>query len=295
MLRRQLSDFGIHPALGFSIIVVAFFAFSVYLFRQSAYAGYLYAAIALSIASTYSEVNRNDFLKFTFSTKNYFKIRIVENLLTVLPFIIFLCIKKEIIPAILLIALASGITLYSTKSSFTITIPTPFYKKPFEFIAGFRKSLIAIFGAYFVTAMAILYHNFNLGIVSLLFIFFVCLSFYNEPENVFYVWVHKLTVNRFLFDKIKTAIAFSTLITLPSALALSITFPSHSWLIVAAQLLGYCYLLTIILAKYAAYPQKMNLPQGLLLALSFTMPPLLIGLIPFFYIQSKTRLNQILA
>ncbi|CAN5636377.1 hypothetical protein BH11BAC3_BH11BAC3_47770 [soil metagenome] len=292
MLRRQLSDFGISPLLGFAIIFIGFFAFSFFLFNKTTYAGYLYVFIAVGILSGYSEATRNDFLKFTFSTKDYFTIRVAENLLTALPFLIFLGIKKEIIPATLLISLAACMTLYSTKSSFSITIPTPFYKKPFEFIAGFRNSFIAIFIAYFVTAMAILYHNFNLGILSLLFVFFVCLSFYNEPENVFYVGVHKLTANGFLFYKIKTAIAFSTLLTLPSAVALFIAFPSKIWLIAGCQLLGYCYLLTIILAKYAAYPQKMNLPQGILLALSITMPPLLLGIIPLFYMQSKKRLNQ---
>ena len=38
----------------------------------------------------------------------------------------------------------------------------------------------------------------------------------------------------------------------------------------------------------------MNLPQGILLALSLTMPPLLLALVPFFYIQSQNRLKEIL-
>jgi hypothetical protein len=38
----------------------------------------------------------------------------------------------------------------------------------------------------------------------------------------------------------------------------------------------------------------MNLPQGILLALSIIMPPLLLALVPFFYLQSFRKLKEIL-
>ena len=129
---------------------------------------------------------------------------------------------------LLLVVLSVFITLLNSKSGSSLTIPTPFYKKPFEFIAGFRATVIAFFVAYFLTAMAIVYQNFNLGIFSLLFIFLVCLSFYNEPENVFYIWVHKLKATGFLYNKIQTAIIFSSLLTLPALTALAIFFKASA-------------------------------------------------------------------
>jgi hypothetical protein len=59
-------------------------------------------------------------------------------------------------------------------------------------------------------------------------------------------------------------------------------------------LLGYVYLVTIILAKYSGYPNEMNLLQGILIGISLLFPPILIGIIPFFYLQSIKRLNDIL-
>jgi hypothetical protein len=53
-------------------------------------------------------------------------------------------------------------------------------------------------------------------------------------------------------------------------------------------------LTTIILAKYAAFPHQVNLPQFVILAVSVWFPPLLIAVIPFFYRQSVKRLNEIL-
>lgn len=295
MLKRQLTDFGIHPLfLGFVIIIAAFLGFSIFLFSRSHYANYIYVLISLSVVFKYSEINRNDFLKFNFSKANYFKIRILENVLTALPFVIFLCVKKEIYPALLLILLAAAVILINSKKSFSFTLPTPFYRRPFEFIAGFRTSVIAFIAAYFITAMSIIHQNFHLGICSLLFVFLICLSFYNEPEDVFYVWVHKLKVNGFLFNKMKTAIIFSTLISMPVTIALLLFFKTDILLILAFQFLGYMYLLTMVLAKYASFPQKMNLPQGILLVLSITMPPVLLVVIPFFYFQSQKQLKDIL-
>jgi hypothetical protein len=60
------------------------------------------------------------------------------------------------------------------------------------------------------------------------------------------------------------------------------------------QVLGYCYLLTVILAKYSTFPRKINLPQGILLAMSLAMPLLLLIVVPFFYIESNRRLKEIL-
>ena len=294
MFKRQLIQFGLNPILGSIIILTGFYGFSIYLFIETEYANYLYILIALSTIFQYSEINRNDFLKFIYPKKDYFRIRILENLITVAPFLIFLCFKIEFISALLLIVGSFLLSFLNTNKRVTSTIPTPFFQKPFEFVVGFRKSLIGFLFAYFLAAMSLIYQNFNLGIFSLVLIFILCLSFYIEPENEFYVWVHKLKVNGFLFDKIITAIIFSTIISLPVTILLLIFFQANIKAVFGFQALGYCYLLTVILAKYSAYPKRMNLPQSILLALSLTMPPLLLALVPFFYVQSKNRLKEIL-
>ena len=294
MFKRQLFEFGLNPILGFIIILTGFYGFSIYLFIKTEYANYIYILIALSAISQYSEINRNDFLKFIYPKKNYYQIRILENLITVVPFVIFLCYKIEFISALLLIVVSFIFSFLNTNKKITSTIPTPFYRKPFEFIVGFRKSFIGFLFAYFLNAMSLAYQNFNLGIFSLVLIFILCSSFYVEPESEFYVWVHKLKVNGFLFDKIITAITFSTIVSIPITIPLLFFFQTNIKAVFGFHILGYCYLLTVILAKYSSYPKKINLSQGALLALCITMPALLLAVIPFFYIQSKNRLKGIL-
>jgi hypothetical protein len=294
IFKRQLIELGLNPFLGFILIIIAFYGFSNYLFAKTEYANYLYIIIALRVILPYSEINRNDFLKFTFPKKIYFKIRILENLIAVLPFIIFLCYKVAFYPILLLVILSILISFFNVNKKIILVIPTPFYRKPFEFIVGFRKLLIGFLFAYFLTLISVLYDNFNLGIFSLALVFLICLSFYIEPEKEFYVWIYKFKVNGFIFNKVLTAILHSTIVSLPITITLIVFFQIDGKAVIAFQALAYFYLVMIVLAKYAAYPKKMSLQQGILLALGTSMPPLLLVLIPFFYIQSQYRLKEIL-
>lgn len=295
LVKRQLADFGINPWLGILLIAGGFIAFSFYLFQRTTYAPMLYAVAAVVMMMRYSEVNRNSFLRFTFSTSTFYRIRLIENLLTVLPFAILLLFKQAWMPLIVLLIISVVLVLVKTSRLISISFPTPFYKKPFEFIIGFRTWLPVLLLAWFLVIMSVLYQNFNLGIFAMIVVFLVCMAFYNQPEDPYYVWVHKLSAHKFLFDKMGTAVLFSTLLCLPVTLALLYFFPDDIRVLSVFQLAGYCYLITVILAKYSAYPLPMNLPQGILIAVSLPMPPLLLALVPYFYIQSHRRLKAYLA
>ena len=143
--------------------------------------------------------------------------------------------------------------------------------------------------------MAVLSGNFNLGIFALILILFICMTYYTDPENEFFVWIFSMTPKGFLFHKIKIALLFSTLLSLPVTIVLSIFFPGNIIAVIGFQCLGYLYLIAVILAKYSVYPVKINLPQFVLLAVSIPFPPLLLVLLPFFYLKSVTRLNDLLA
>ena len=61
------------------------------------------------------------------------------------------------------------------------------------------------------------------------------------------------------------------------------------------QLAGYAALATIILAKYASYPDPMNIPQAILVALCIQVPPVILVVAPVFYLQSLKRLRPVLS
>ncbi len=180
------------------------------------------------------------------------------------------------------------------KLATNFTLPTPFYRWPFEFATGFRKTFYLHLFAYFLMLMSVLVDNFNLGIFSLLLVLVVCLTYYSELEADYYVWINAQKPKGFLGHKIKTALIYSSILSLPIIVALCGFYPHYAHIILGFQLLGYSYLTAFILAKYSAFPHQMGLPQSIVLAICFTMPPLLLLVIPIFYRQSTNKLNRIL-
>ncbi|MEP6464933.1 MAG: hypothetical protein ABJB05_01450 [Parafilimonas sp.] len=293
MINRKLTDFGIKPFFSYPLFLTGFVALSILLFKKTEFAGYIYILIALSFIIKLSNTKRNDFLKICFS-KKYIKIRVIENLIIALPFIFFLIYTSMFPLIIVLILLSALLALADFKISYTVTIPTPFYKKPFEFIVGFRNTFYLLAMSYALTFVAIRVNNFNLGAFAVLLILLIVSSYYAKPEDEFYVWSYNFNAIDFLKEKIKTALLFSSSLVLPVITFLAIFFFGHIQFLLLLLLLYYLYLITFILAKYSAYPKEINLPQFILIITTFLFPPALFAVIPYFFTQSLNRLKYIL-
>ncbi|MGL4632427.1 MAG: hypothetical protein ACRCVT_14590 [Leadbetterella sp.] len=294
IIKRQFIDFGLHPFLALLLVTIAFYTFSILLFTYSEFANHIYIFLALSTLIPLNGSSRNDFLKFTYEKSDYRIIRIIENFLVTIPFILFLLFKDEFLKTIVLALLSILTSFLNFEVNSSFTMPTPFYRKPFEFIVGFRKSYMSFVLSYFLTGVACIYQNFNLGILSLILTFSICISFFFDLEPIFYVWIYKKKVKGFLFEKLSTAMLFSTLVCIPIIIALIYFNPENLKAILLFPILGYCYLFVVILAKYSCFPERINLPMTIFLASSLVLPFLLLGLGPFFYIQSSKRLKDIL-
>ncbi len=294
MLNRHLKEFGLPPIIGYVLAIILFAGVSVFLFYKTEYATYIYPFFVVSSLSLLSETKRNDFLKTCFIDKDYWRVRLLENLLIAFPFVLFLGYQQEWLIALGLVIIAGLMARFHFNNQLNYTIPTPFYKYPFEFTVGFRTNIAMFLLTYFLTVMSISVSNFNLGVFALLLIFLTNFSFYALPDSQFYVWIFSSTSKRFLLDKIKIALFYITLLALPILLSLGYYFPEKIKLLLAFQGLGYIYLCTIILAKYAAFPRAMNLPETIFIIASVFFPPFLLFTIPFFYRQSIKKLSPIL-
>ncbi len=295
MANRRLSDFGLEPILGCLLILACFTGFSLFLFYKTEFAQSIYILISLALTSRLSETGRNDFLKLCFGDRNYISVRIIENLTSSMPFLAFLVYKQLFIGAVILVVISLVLGLNIYKKSLNFTIPTPFYKRPFEFTVGFRNTFFIFPIAYMLTFISISVGNFNLGIFSLLVVFFTTLGFYLKPENEYFVWSFAFTPKQFMIGKISTAISYTFLLSLPIILALGLAYFENIYALLAFYCAGCMFLITVILAKYSAYPEEMNLPEGILIAVSISFPPILLLLAPYFYIKANNKLQRYLA
>ncbi len=251
--------------------------------------------IGLGLSLKLGTTKRTDFLKKCFPTNSFLKVRMLENSFFILPFSIFLIFKQCYLEAIVLQLLAIGIAFMNNFEKRSITIPTPFGKKPFEFVIGFRNTFWVFILAYSLTCISIVVNNYNLGVFSLLVVFATCMSYYSKPEPLYYVWIHALTPKVFLYKKLKTAISFSGVLTLPIIIILSICFPLiELQFTLLFTFLGFCFVALTILGKYHNYPSQIPLFQTLALLVSLLFPPLVFVFILVFYRKSIKNLNSIL-
>ena len=296
LFNRKLEELGTQPFWGYMLILITFIIISQLIFIKvnENYALIIYAFIGMQSIFLLADQRRNNFIKTIFSNINYRYIRMLENVLLILPFSFFLIFKTYYTEAALLLLAGGLISLINMRQSFNYVIPTPFGKKPFEFLTGFRKTILIFPIAIYIIVQAIAVQNFNLGIGVLLLIYLILFNYYLYSEDSYFVWIYDHNPRTFLVHKITTAFLHSAIFIIPVSLICILIDPGHWFIIPIILVLANIYLTTIILCKYSNYPHQVSIPQGLLLAFSLMFPILLFYVIPFFYKKSIRSLNQIL-
>jgi uncharacterized Tic20 family protein len=294
LLCRHFKANGINPIFALSILLFAFIFFSVHLLDQSAYALYLYAFFPFTFLATLGAQKRNEFLQITFPKKKLQQLRMAENALIVCPFAIMLIFKHKPILSLAILILACLFSFYVIRTRKSTTMPTLFFKSPFEYTIGFRKTFLGIIICYILLIIGSYIGNFNLALVAMGLLFLIMTSYYTLPENEFYVWVFSKSSPAFLHSKIKIALNYSLYLSVPALLSLLIIFPSHYLIIFGIFVAGLFIVITSLLGKYALYPSEVNLIQILCIIFGALFPPLMLIVIPILYLTSINRLKPIL-
>ncbi|WP_420572482.1 ABC transporter permease [Kordia sp.] len=292
---RHIDEFGIIPILGFAGIGLLFVWLSEAVFKSIPQASFFYIGISLLLNLKLGSRKRTTFLKKCFPPNTFWKVRMIENTLFILPFSLFLCYKYAFLEVLLIHSGAIILSFINNIGIRSISIPTPFGKKPFEFIIGFRNTFWLFPLLYLLTYIGISVDNYNLGVFSLIIVFVCCLSFYSKPEPLYCVWIHSMTPKEFIFDKVKTALMYSSCLVLPIAIILSIFFSvEFIQITIAFVLLGYSFIILTILGKYGNYPSQIPILQMFALLISFMFPPIVLLFIPLFYRRAIKNLNSFL-
>lgn len=289
---RYLSDNGANPLLFGVFVAIAFTVLSQYILLKSSFAIYGYAIIPVVLCFSLTGYARNTFLQLSFSKRRYYGIRMVENVLIGLPFIIMLLANRYWLAALLIPVVSSLVLLVNYSPKFNFVLPTPFFKYPFEFLVGVRKSFGWLLIMYLLCGIAIWVGNFNLAAFTLIVLHLTCLTYYGDPENYFYVWIYARNSTTFLLGKIKIMIIYTTVLTLPVLIALSFTFTDKLTTVMLIQLMGYISILAALLGKYAYFPKKIPFPTAFMFVASLILVPLVIIFIPYFYLKSQRALKH---
>lgn len=291
-LFRTLAALGFNPFLGMLLSIAAFYGISELIFyRFASYAPYLYAGIAIFVVLLLSESQRNEFLKNLFTLSHYRLVRLSENTIVLLPFLIVLLIRSHYLFSLGILMLSFLCSFYNRLYRSAFTIPTPFFKTPFEFIVGFRRFYLLLVISYLLGIVAVVVSNFEVGMLALLGVYLICMNFYSKPEPEYFVWIHADTAMGFLNRKLSIAARHSILLALPLVLLLmAFNFQKIHWLVLVWGLEVF-YVLIAVVIRYASYPNAVKLPYSILLGIGILMSPVLLFLFPFFYVRSVKHLT----
>lgn len=240
-----------------------------------------------------TEKNRNDFLKNTFNKKDFYTIRLLENVLVTLLSIALLLSQSLWLYAFIL-GLLAVVFAFLTFKAFGKSIPTPFAKKPFEFIIGFRRSYLLIIVLYLLATIGFYVTNSNLVLFCVSGIALTCILYYQLPEPVFYLWNSRETPAGFLLRKFRRGLLQCLLFVLPLLLTYAFIYSSE-WFNALIVLGGILFLIPFaITLKYVAYPREINFPEVSVLILCFSFYPLIVALLPFYYLKALKNLKNYL-
>ncbi|MGE8428092.1 MAG: hypothetical protein ACN6O7_09455 [Sphingobacterium sp.] len=291
LLSRHIRATGLPIWLAFLLLFgLCYFAYYA-LFQYPIFGCYTLLLGNFQILFLLTEKNRNDFLKNTYSKRDFHKIRILENGLFTLPSFIILSLHNQMGYALLL-AILAVIFAFLMFRAFGKSIPTPFAKRPFEFIIGFRRSYLLLLVLYLLAGIGFYVANSNLVLFCVVCVALTCVFYYQLPEPIFYLWNNHHSPTGFLMRKFKRGILQCLLLVLPLLFLYSVIFPSD--LFNACIVLGGILLLLpfAITLKYVAYPREINFPEGFALALCFSFYPLILALLPFYYIKAINNLKN---
>ncbi len=239
-----------------------------------------------------SQKQRSDFLHIVYGNKTKRLLRMAENLIISIPFVVLLLVENQYIAAVAL-PVASAILAFIDLNSKSIVLPTPFSKSPYEFTVGFRKSFIFIVLVYGLSVISVCVNNLNLGLFSLFVLCIICATYYGKVENEYYVWIFAESPNKYLTHKILTAIKNTFLMAFPMMALLTAFSPENWWIVLLVTAIGMILIIAFLLAAYSTYPGEIGILE-LIFILAVFIPPFVLVLIPYFYVRSINRLKNTL-
>ncbi len=255
---RFFSFNDIHPLIGIPLTALAFSIFSYVLSTRTAYAPWVLAGLGILGISQLQSTSANSFLREK-TGKAFVQLKLAENYLISLPFIIAILFLKAWAPAVVLCVLVAPYSLVNIRISRPqVALRSPFLRHGFEFNYGFR-----VFSGFYIVYMLLLvvgvisgnYYVLLLPFFALLY--FTC-SFFGFVEDPFYIWLYRSSPMQFLLSKAKTISVNYAITFVPFLLVGLIAYPVHYTIILLSVAIGLLAVWGSMLLKYHFYPSALS-------------------------------------
>jgi hypothetical protein len=275
------------------LLLVLFAGGSYFLAQRTPLAGWGILIALFIVLLPLTSKERYDHLRLIFKSKEVFKVRLIENALLSLPFMISL-VWVDWMAAVGAIIVVFGLTVKPLGRLIPYSIPTPFNRIPVAFPSGFRRLLIVHLLSWVICVFAITIDNYNMGLFSIILNWLLIYAYYGKIEPLEYVWMNSSTPKNLIVNRMREGLLGALMLILPFVICFIILDPSQWYLPVAILFLGVLNLWNVILSMLGDFPEETTIPNGIIVALSLMLPPLLLVSLFYFYAKAKNNLKTIL-
>lgn len=255
---RFYSFSDIHPLIGIPVTCLLFAALSAVVYHKAPYAAWVYAGVAMLAITELQNVKTNSFLKQLLTKEVFFKIKLAENMLMLLPFAAVMVYYQSWWQLLTVLVLAVPYSYYSAKlpRPQLKALPSPYKGYAYEANFGFRSMFFGyVLYLLLLVAGCIAQHVYVL-MVPFFLLLFCMVAAYGELEEPIYIWTYRTTAGGFLKKKFYTLVR-NYCITFAPFLLLGLVFCYAEWQVV---LLCFAAGLTAVtgsmLIKYHFYPGR---------------------------------------
>lgn len=293
ILRRSVEETGLPFFMAFVLSLLFFAALYYFLLHYPHLSQIAVPYLALSLLLARSDLQRLEFIQSQFSKSQFHLIRLLENVVVVLPFVILTIVVGYWFSSLLSLVFAAIFAVIKPASGWGKVLPTPFRLYPFEFIVLFRRRLWLLLILIAILSIGMYVDNFNLAVVIFaVMILTVAAEVYNviEPEHI--LWNFSKRRAGFLKHKLYRGCLQFFLVLMPFFIALSVRFTDKLlWLLLSA-VVGCLVLILLLFIKYAIYPRQVGLLESFIFVLAAAMPLSLTFLFPYYFIKAKRNLEK---
>lgn len=301
---RFFSFNGIHPFIGMIILFLLFTIVSVAIFQKLPYAVWVYLVLALFSLLELQPPMMNAMLRHQVRPGTFFKAKLLENILIVIPFVVFLGCKMQWGAAALLLLIVVPYSYYSFSlpKAKLRALPSPFPAHAFEYHNMFRMVMPVYVIYLLLLVVGVISGNFYVMLVPFFLLLFVMQMAYGLPEDVSYIWLYRCTAARFLQKKLLVLLLSYSCTFLPFLLTALIFYTSSFGIAVLCFITGLIALTGALFIKYQFYPSVLVTQITQLIFFGFAVsaiasPPVFIIIllfIAFSYARAKRNLKSIL-
>ena len=273
-------------------------------FEKAPYAPWIYTTLAVLSIMELQSRKANDFLEAHVDNITFYRCKLAENMLLLLPFIVVLFLKYCFLQAAILVVFAVPYSYYNVKlpRPKLKALSSPFLSYAVEWHNGFRMYAGVYVLHVLLLVPGVISGNFYVYLVPFFLLLFFINSTYGVVEDRFFIWVYRTCAVQFLLKKFKALAAGYALSFALFAAVGAIFYHQHIALLLLCFAGGLIALTGSMLIKYHFYPSEFIIQVSQIIFLALVIggvinPSLMILtllMLLFSYFKAKNKMKTIL-